>query len=369
MDPLTHAALGATIGRTFFYRQLGTRAVVCGAVIAMTPDLDLVYGAVQGSFDRLVSHRGITHSLLFAPVVGTISGWGYWRWLDRHQLDRHGATSAPKPAGPPLWIALFVLALLSHPLLDLCTTYGTALLAPFSPDRFALDSIAVVDLAYSAMLAAGLVAGLVARERPHSAWYSGVALILTTVYLLVGLRLNALAESEARYQLEAAGVEVIEAHAYPTMLQLPHRRLVVLSPLEIRVGFISMWRPCPIQWGVAPAISNTYTQALRATREGRIYELFSGNLLAPQVLNEDDRVRVDLFDLRYGYERDPLASMWGMRGYFDREGRLAEPPERFMDRPKVTWDNIARLWSDAFPADCERDPGDNDDERAFSVHR
>ena len=96
---------------------------------------------------------------------------------------------------------MFVLALLSHPLLDLCTTYGTALLLPFSRDRFALDAIAVVDLAYSAMLAAGLIAGLVARERPHSAWYSGVALILTTVYLLVGLLLKALAESEARYQL------------------------------------------------------------------------------------------------------------------------------------------------------------------------
>jgi inner membrane protein len=363
MDPLTHAALGATIGRTFFYRHLGVRAVACGAVMAMTPDLDLVVGAAQGSFDRLVSHRGITHSLMFAPVVGTISGWAYSRWLQR----RHPGNSAS--AGPPLWIGLFILALLSHPLLDLCTTYGTQLLLPFSRDRFALDAIAVVDPLYSVMLVAGLAGGFLARERPRSAWYAGIALMLTTAYLLVGVRLNTLAESEARHQLEMAGVEVIEAQAYPTMLQLPHRRLVVLSPLEVRVGFISMWRPCPVQWGVAPAITNTYTQALRATREGQIFEWFSGNLLASQVIDEGDRVRVELRDLRYGYELDPLASMWGMRAIFTPNGPMIEAPERFMERPEATPGNIARLWAEAFPASCESEPGNGNEERTFSLHR
>jgi inner membrane protein len=364
MDPLTHAALGATLGRTFFYRQLGTRAVVCGAVMAMTPDLDILSGAAMGSFDRLVAHRGITHSLIFAPVVGTITGWGYWRWLDSRRK-----AGAPKTVGPPVWIALFILAILSHPLLDLCTTYGTQLLMPFTRDRFALDAIAIVDPVYSGLLVVGLIAASRARERAHSAWYSGVALMLTTAYLLVGMRVNTLAAAEARYQLEMSGVEVVEAYAYPTMLQLPHRRLVVFSPREIRVGFISMWRPCPVQWGVAPVVDNAYTEALRATREGQIYEWFSGDLLAAQVVNDGDRVRVELHDLRYGYEPDPLASMWGIRGYFDPGGQLAGPPERFMDRPEVGWANITRLLSDAFPASCEREPRTSDGERGFSVHQ
>jgi len=349
VDPLTHAALGATIGRSCFYRHLGSRAVVCGAVMAAIPDLDLLYGALVGPFDRLVLHRGITHSLFFGPVVGTLAGWGYWRWL-----KKRGGGLEQKSTGPPLWIALFVLAMLSHPLLDLCTTYGTQLLMPFSRDRFALDAIAIVDPAYSLMLVAGLIGSSLTRERLHSAWFSGAALMLTTAYLFFGLRLNGFAESEARYQLEMAGIEVTEVRAYPTMLQLPHRRLVAFSPSEIRVGFISMWHPCPVQWGSAPILENAYTRTLRATREGQIYEWFSGGLLATRIVTVDDRVQVDLVDLRYGYEADTLAGMWGIRGFFDTDGDLVKPPERYRDRPEVSWENISRLLTDAFPRSCQR---------------
>jgi inner membrane protein len=317
--------------------------------MAVIPDLDLLYGALQGPFDRLVSHRGITHSLFFGPVVGTLAGWGYWRWL-----KKRGGGIEQKSAGPPLWIALFVLAMLSHPLLDLCTTYGIQLLMPFSRERFALDAIAIVDPAYSLMLVAGLIGSSLTREWRYSAWCSGTALMLTTAYLFFGLRLNGFAESEARYQLEMAGIEVTEVHAYPTMLQLPHRRLVAFSPSEIRVGFISMWHPCPVQWGSAPILENAYTRTLRATREGQIYEWFSGGLLATRIVTVDDRVQVDLVDLRYGYEPDTLAGMWGIRGVFDTDGNLVKPPERYRDRPEVSWENISGLWADAFPKACHR---------------
>jgi inner membrane protein len=349
VDPLTHAALGATIGRAGFYRHLGPRAVACGAIMAVIPDLDLLYGALVGPFDRLVSHRGITHSLFFGPVVGTIAGWGYSRWL-----EKRGDRIEQKSAGPPLWIALFVLAMLSHPLLDLCTTYGTQLLMPFSRERFALDAIAIVDPAYSLMLVAGLIGSSLTREWPRAGWFSGAALMLTTAYLFFGLRLNGFAESEGRFQLEMAGIEVAEVRAYPTMLQLPHRRLVAFSPSQIRVGFVSMWRPCPVQWGSAPILENAYTRALRATREGQIYEWFSGNLLATRMVTGDDRVQVDLVDLRYGYEPDTLAGMWGIRGVFDTKGDLLQPPERYMNRPEVSWENISRLLADAFPKSCHR---------------
>jgi inner membrane protein len=349
MDPLTHAALGATIGHAGFHRQLGARAVACGAVMAMVPDLDLLYGAVQGPFDRLVSHRGLTHSLMFAPVVGTIAGWAYWRWNEQRQQGLGQVT-----AGPLLWIALFIFALLSHPLLDWCTTYGTQLLMPFSRDRFALNAIAIVDPAYSLMLVAGLVGGRLARDGLRAGWYSGAALILTTLYLAAGLRLNGLAEAEATYQLETAGVEVTEAHAFPTILQLPHRRLIVLSPSEIRIGFISMWRPCPVEWTTVPELDGDYIRTLRDTREGRIYEWFASDLIVARVAADHDPVQVDLLDLRYGYEPDTLIGMWGVRGFFGSDGRLVEPPQRFNDRPEPSLANIAGLWADAFPKTCNK---------------
>lgn len=361
MDPLTHVALGAALGRSCFYRQLGTSAVIGGAVLAACPDLDLLYGAMEGPFGRLLVHRGMTHSLFFAPVVGTLAGWLLWRW-------RRGKGTDPG-AGPWAWIGLCVLALLSHPLLDLFTSYGTQLFMPFSRDRYALHAIAIVDPAYSFMLAAGLAGSVFASNSRHRGWYTGAAVMLSIAYLLLGLRLNGLAESEATRQLEAAGIEVTEAHVFPTMLQLPHRRLVMLNPSEIRVGFISMWRPCPIEWGVAPRVANDLTEILRATDEGRIYAWFSGNLLATRQFTENNRRVVDLIDLRYGFEPDPLSGMWGIRGIFGIDGQLERPPERILDRPEVSAENIARLWADAFPEFCEDEPGEIHHERVVSVYR
>ncbi len=354
MDPLTHGFVGAALGHAGFGRQLGRQAAVIGAVVAMCPDLDLVYGAIAGPFDRLVSHRGVTHSLLFGPIVGTMLGWSYWRWRSRPPDDSIGR------AGPWPWIGLFVFALLSHPLLDLFTSFGTQLLAPFSRSRFALHSIPIVDPAYSLILVAGVFgAALVGYRRGDhpgrpriSAWFTGVALALSTAYLFLGLAINELAESEARQQLEVKGVSNAEVHSFPTMLQLPHRRLVMLTDSEVRVGFISMWHPCPIQWGSARRVTNAYTRELSATDEGQIYRWFSGNLLAARMMNENQQQVVDLMDLRYGFERDPLLGMWGIRGYFKPGGRLLKPPERLIERPEVTTAAIRQLFADAFPNSC-----------------
>jgi inner membrane protein len=347
MDPVTHGLLGAAIGRTCFYGQLGSRAAVIGAVVAMSPDLDIIYGAIEGPFGRLVSHRGVTHSLFFGPLVGTILGWIFWR----RAAIRPDETGRPR-AGPWVWIGLCSLALLSHTLLDLFTSFGTQLLAPLTRERFALHAIAIVDPAFTLILVAGLAAGALLGKRLDSRWITAVALSLSTVYLFVGLRLNGLAEIEAGRQLAAEGIENAEVHAFPTMLQLPHRRLVGLTPSEVRVGFISMWRPCTVEWGTARRVTNRYTDMLLSSDEGKIYRWFSGNLLAARFLNVDQQLLVDLVDLRYGFEPNPLAPMWGIRGFFGADGRFSKPPERIIDRPEVTFDANRRLMSDAFPAAC-----------------
>ena len=348
MDPITHAVLGASVGYTCFHRQLGRQAAVIGAVAAMCPDLDIVYGATEGSFGRLVSHRGVTHSLFFGPVVGSIVGWLWWRRSSRRKES--AASASPRPM---VWIGLFSFALLSHPLLDLFTSYGTQLLAPFSRTRFALNAIPIVDPAYSLTLVIGLAVGLWLRGRPRAGWCTGAAVILTTGYLFLGLHLNGLAELEAREQLRNVGVENAEVHAFPTMLQIPHRRLVSMETHQVRVGFISMWRPCPIQWGRAPRLVNGYTEDLRSTYEGRIYQWFSGGLLATRLVREGLQQVVELVDLRYGFDIDPLAGMWGIRGRFTADGRLAAPPERFVKRPEVNNQSVGKLLADAFPATCD----------------
>jgi hypothetical protein len=136
------------------------------------------------------------------------------------------------------------------------------------------------------------------------------------------------------------------------MLQLPHRRLVAITPDEIRVGFVSMWRPCPIEWGVTVRVRDDRIDEILATREGRIYSWFASELLAAEIVDEHDGQRIRLVDLRYGYEPDPLKGMWGIDTYFDAAGKVIGAPVRYTDRPDVSRESISKLLADAFPAGC-----------------
>jgi inner membrane protein len=346
VDPITQAALGAAAGHAVFHRQLGTRAIAIGAVAGAFPDVDAFWGLFEGPFGRLVSHRGITHSLFFGPVVGSIAGWLWWR------RERGRAQALDDVVDVRAWIGLFIVALMSHPLLDWCTTFGTQLLAPISRARFALNSIPIVDPVYSGVLALGLLLGWLMRSRPSAGWFPGIAVLVSTGYLFLGLWINAIAEREADRQLAGAGVDAAEIHAFPTLLQLPHRRIVALTDDEVRVGFVSMWRPCRIEWGVAPRYRDARIDEILATPEGRIYAWFSNGLLAADIVAEDGGHRVRLVDLRYGYVPDPLRSLWGIDTRFDSAGRMLGPPERFTDRPEVSGKRIAMLFADAFPSSC-----------------
>lgn len=144
MDPLTQGLLGASVGGACYGRVLGRRALAWGALVGMAPDLDVLASATSPMAEWLW-HRGPTHALVFGPVVGPAIGWLLWKRLGGRL--RH-------------WVGLCVAALFTHPLLDAFTTYGTQLLWPFSRRRVAFDAVAIVDPAYSLILAVALVLGL-----------------------------------------------------------------------------------------------------------------------------------------------------------------------------------------------------------------
>ena len=48
-----------------------------------------------------------------------------------------------------MWVQLSFWALVTHPILDVFTTYGTQILYPLSNKRFATDAVAIIDLIYT----------------------------------------------------------------------------------------------------------------------------------------------------------------------------------------------------------------------------
>lgn len=314
MDPLTQGLLGASCGQALCGRALGRRALVWGALVGMAPDLDVVANA-SSPLGEWLWHRSFTHSLWFGPVVGPLVGYLLWKW-------KGGALRA--------WVTLAVAALLTHPLLDLFTSYGTQLLHPFSSRRFALDAVAIIDPAYSLLLAGGiwigLGTGLASAASRRAAW---AVLLASSLYLLLGLAVNARVETIARRQLEARGTVVARVAAYPTLLQLPYRRVVARAGL-VHVGFVSALRPRPIEWlSFAPA-SGPLIEAARATREARVLEWFAMGEATPRLERASPGGwTVELDDLRYGFPGAPREGLWGLRVRLDEAGRPLGPGERF----------------------------------------
>ena len=202
MDSLTQAVLGGAVGTAVAGKALGRRAALWGAVAGTLPDLDVLAYPFLDTAGELIAHRGVTHGLAFALVVGPALGWlavRLQRWRAAPQSE-----SAPPPVGPVwtrpewrVWTTLFVAALVTHPLLDVFTVYGTQLLAPFSRRPFAVGSVFIIDPLYTVPLALFLLAAVV-RRAPRLAV---IGLAVSTAYLGWGVAAQTVVEGRARRAL------------------------------------------------------------------------------------------------------------------------------------------------------------------------
>ncbi|TNF80275.1 MAG: metal-dependent hydrolase [Gammaproteobacteria bacterium] len=314
MDPFSQAALGAVVAQAAGHRTLGYRAAVYGALAGALPDVDVLF-SLNGDFvDQLVSHRGITHSLFFAPVIGPALGWLIWY---REKMRRED------PGPRHIWMWAITLALLSHPLLDLLTPYGTQLMLPFSDARFAVNAMPIIDPVYTGLLALGLFAAWLPPLRRHVP-ASAVALLILTVsstYLGYGWLQGVRTEAVARAQLEAKGVVPSQLAAFPTILQVHLRRVVARTSTEDRVGFYSTWAPCEIEWQTAPRMRDRDRLGpFLASREGRVFDWFTMGWARYDLQEAVNGLQLAVNDLRYGFDDDPLSSIFSISAKLDPTG-------------------------------------------------
>jgi inner membrane protein len=320
MDPFSQAGLGAVVGQLAGHRQLGFKAALIGAGAGALPDIDVLFSIGGDFFDQLITHRGITHSLFFAPVVGPALGWLIW-----YRERRKDPTIDPGRRN--LWMVVVTLALLSHPLLDLLTPYGTQLLLPFSNARFAINAMPIIDPIYTGLLLGGLlIAWLTTRFRgTGTTMVAAFTLLASTAYLGYGWQQNERALAAANAQLEANGIGVERIEAFPTFLQVHFRRVVARSADVDRVGFYSTWTPCEISWFEAPRTAGTFYQPFLATRAGGVFDWFTMGWTHFTLNETNGGYRLDASDLRYGFEDAPLSSVFSVSVPVDGTGAVTGP--------------------------------------------
>lgn len=236
MDSLSQIALGAAVSVAVMGRRTAVwKAALWGAVAGTLPDLDVLID--QGdAIANMVLHRAESHSLF---------------WLTLFSLPFAAAVAALNRQWSlrgRWWLAMW-LALVTHPLLDVMTVYGTQLALPFTNHPYGVGSVFIVDLLYTLPLLVGTVWALVARASPRGAdrglRANAVGLVLSTAYLAWGVFAQAQATQVARASLATQGIAAQHVLVTPTAFNSLLWRVVAVAGDHYYEGFYSVFDAQP----------------------------------------------------------------------------------------------------------------------------
>jgi inner membrane protein len=223
MDSLSQAALGAAMGMAVMGRRTALwKSALWGAVAGTLPDLDVFIDHGDPVLN-MVLHRAETHSpfwltlfsLPLAAAVARLHGqWPLWkRW----------------------WLALW-LALVTHPLLDAMTVYGTQIALPISDRPFGVGSVFIIDPLYTLPLLLGVLLTLATTRLRANLW----GLALSTLYLGWGVVAQQHVQTIARDTLARQGIEAERVLVTPTAFNSIAWRVVVMQREHYLEGFYSL---------------------------------------------------------------------------------------------------------------------------------
>lgn len=193
MDNFTHTMAGWAIGQAGLKSK--SRKGLAGLMLgASAPDIDVFFGWVP--WEPLATHRGVTHSLVGGVIVLPVMLWGLLLLLDRWQVRRGTHFKSGLALNPKWLLALCYIGALTHPLLDLQTTYAVQLLSPFSGRWFHSDSLFIIDWVVWLVLIFGI-----ARSQGREAAGEGnagrpalIALVIVFAYICFNLGVTATAK-------------------------------------------------------------------------------------------------------------------------------------------------------------------------------
>ncbi|MDR6839854.1 metal-dependent hydrolase [Pseudoxanthomonas sacheonensis] len=226
MDSLTHLFLGGAIAAAIAPAKHRRAALLAGAALNTLPDLDSLFIALSTSdpVSLMTVHRSFSHSLFVLPVLG----WLIW-WLCRTRGKRVAES-------PSRWFWAIQLALVTHPLLDAFTVYGTQLLWPLHTPPVMGSSLFIIDPMYTVWLLAGCVIAWFAREKMKAQRALLAGLALSTAYLAWSLLAKSRVDEQADRDLAAMGLQDAPRFSVPMPLNTLLWRVVAMTPDGYVIG-------------------------------------------------------------------------------------------------------------------------------------
>ena len=334
MDILTQGILGAAIAEAGWRKDLGRGAIFAGILFGLVPDFD-VLSRIWGEWTSVVHHRGFTHSVFFAPLMAGPMGYLFWR-INK----RRGEKTA--------WMHMIFWVLLTHPLLDVFTSYGTQLLTPVSDRRFALDGVSIIDPIYTFPLIGALIIARIWKDKPMRGRRAAqITLAFTTLYLGLGYMVAESTKEKAREELVAKEYPKIERmRAMPTFANLLLWRIVAKDEQgDIHVGMVSRVAPNDVPFQTIKRTESPLVDKTMKDERAQIFHWFADEYIHWRIEEQPTETHVFMDDMRYGGIREPAKAMWSAKATYTKgkDEKLLDVT-RTQRRPSDPGAEFGELW-------------------------
>ncbi|HEU5482915.1 MAG TPA: metal-dependent hydrolase [Sphingomicrobium sp.] len=302
MDNITHTLTGWALGQAGLKTKSrkGLAALILGANM---PDIDVFLGWVP--WEPFAIHRGFTHGLIGGIAVMPPTLAGLLWLLDRWQVRRGATFRSGLPMRFGWLVALSYIAALSHPLMDLTTTYSVQLLSPFSSEWFHTDGLFIVDVWIWLLLVIAIAVSQ-KKEQVGGNWARPPQIAFAIILAYIGVNLLISHRAHAAVRQWAGNRPAERIFASPPPVEFWRRGLVWSEGSCYRRS-----RYEPFAGGFGPVTACAPTKmgdplVREAIRRNPTLRKFLKWSILPQAHVERSRcsAKVTISDARYGPARD-----------------------------------------------------------------
>ena len=208
------------------------KAALWGGICGTLPDLDAFIDHGD-PVSNVTLHRAESHALFYLSAASPLIAWAIAKL--HSQADRFRRW----------WLAVW-LALVTHPLLDTMTVYGTQILQPFTDHPYRVGSVFIIDPMYTLPLLAG-VAGALAWRNQRGACWNAAGLAISTGYLAWSFAAQLHVARIATDSLQGQGIAFERLLVTPTAFNTVLWRVLAMTPGgDYHEGYYSLLDERPV---------------------------------------------------------------------------------------------------------------------------
>ena len=250
MDSLTQIVLGASVAELTLGKKIGNRAILWGAVAGTIPDLDMITSFMVDDITANEWHRAFTHSIFFCILASPFFAWlikkseklflslflgiifslfffafsgnfsvqigllcGYL--LSTFLIFRYFKNKVGEATRAD-WTKMFFWCLITHPLLDCHTSWGTQLLWPL-PYKLSWNNIFVADLFYTVpFLCCVAILMFYKRNNPKRRTWNSIGIGISSIYVVITLVFKWVTYNQFENALQRQEIEYLKISTRPT---------------------------------------------------------------------------------------------------------------------------------------------------------